>query len=341
MTYTLTPRRLPAFIALLLGAVLAGSALAATSYTAVDTGADGCRYTKMNGKGQFTGYCNAGSRYVCFLTEAGGRSVHGLDQPLEVSLQIPQSLNPQGVLVGDALQSDWPGYRGWIQAPGQAPVLLGTLGGNFSTATDINVKGLVVGFSRESNGNVRGFWVEPGTTELHPMASSGHGDQLARVNGNGTVVGYTFEGGGAFYAKPPYDKLVFLDTLGGAVITATSLNDLGDIVGFASNPAGVLRAYIGKVGSTRITELKTLAGQPALAGDINKAGLIVGQYVRQSDRAWVAFSCTGDCSDWVDLNKVTTGLPAGVLLNDARDVNNRGQIGATGSDGRTYLLTPQ
>ncbi len=44
MTHTLTSLRLPAALALLLGAAISGSAIAATTYTALDIGAPGCAY---------------------------------------------------------------------------------------------------------------------------------------------------------------------------------------------------------------------------------------------------------------------------------------------------------
>ncbi len=341
MTHTLTSLRLPAILALLLGAAISGSAIAATIYTALDIGAPGCAYAKMNGKGQFTGNCfNQPVVGQSFITDPNGRNVHTLEGLAALRGVTPTGLNPQGTVVGFGFTEGWLGQqRAWFQVSGQPMVVLGYLGNGASRAADINVKGLLVGSSPDASGRSRGFWVEPGTTELHPMASSGGSDELLRVNGNGTVVG-SVSSSLAFYAKPPYTQLVYLDTLGGSHSTAVSLNDLGDIVGHATNTAGVYRAFAGKVGRSSIIELRTLAGHDAKAWDINKAGLIVGHSVRESDLQQVAFSCTGDCSDWVDLNSVTTGLPEGVLLTKAQDVSNRGQIGAYGSDGRIYLLTP-
>jgi probable HAF family extracellular repeat protein len=100
------------------------------------------------------------------------------------------------------------------------------------------------------------------------------------------------------------------------------------------------RAVVGQVGSETMTELATPARYDSSAWGINDQGLIVGGYVPNDYGEPRAFTCSDDCSDFVDLNTVTSGLPAGEILYVAVQVNNKGLITAY-SDTHTYLLRPK
>jgi probable HAF family extracellular repeat protein len=75
---------------------------------------------------------------------------------------------------------------------------LGTLGGNWSTAWDINDHGQVVGYSSVDQGKSRAFYwdTENGMIELPTFG----GNSLARsINNNGEIVGYSYDNEGNFY----------------------------------------------------------------------------------------------------------------------------------------------
>jgi probable HAF family extracellular repeat protein len=77
-------------------------------------------------------------------------------------------------------------------------VNLGTLGGDWSTAWDINDHSQVVGYSSIGSGNTRAFlWDrEYGLIELPTLG----GNSLARaINNNGQIVGYSYDSEGQFY----------------------------------------------------------------------------------------------------------------------------------------------
>ncbi|MCH8549687.1 MAG: hypothetical protein LAT80_12505 [Balneolaceae bacterium] len=75
---------------------------------------------------------------------------------------------------------------------------LGTLGGDWSTAWDINNHGQVVGYSSIGDGKSRAFIWDPenGMIELPTLG----GNSLARsINNNGEIVGYSYDENGRFH----------------------------------------------------------------------------------------------------------------------------------------------
>lgn len=84
----------------------------------------------------------------------------------------------------------------WTEAGGMES--LGTLGGNWSTAWDVNDNGQVVGYSDIGDGENRAFvWHEDyGMIQLPSLG----GNSLARgINNNGEIVGYSYDADGNFY----------------------------------------------------------------------------------------------------------------------------------------------
>jgi probable HAF family extracellular repeat protein len=347
----LAPRRLPALISLLLGAALCSSALAVT-YKAKDigdVGPGGCYFNKMNLKAQIVGACFEADdvAYTAYATDAKGKNIHTVGK-LSGNWSWTNGLNDDGVLVGDATIAGDVISHAWIQQPGGAMTDLGTLGGDNSFALNINNKGLIVGNSQfDASGSFHGFVIQPGTSKMIDVGNLG-GTQLSVwrvtekgiIGGVGTLAGDTeFRG---FYAKPPYSKLVVLNSFGGSSTSVGGINESGVIVGTSRTAGDALRrAFVGKVGSKAITDLGTPAGQNSVASSINNKGQIVGSYRRAADNLSAPYLCTNDCSDFLDLNTVTTGLPAGIELRNAQGINDKGLITGQGSDGRIYLLTPQ
>jgi probable HAF family extracellular repeat protein len=80
----------------------------------------------------------------------------------------------------------------------QGMLSLGTLGGDWSTAWDINDSGQVVGYSSIGDGESRAFFWddENGMVELPTFG----GNTLARaINNEGEIVGYSYDDSGNFY----------------------------------------------------------------------------------------------------------------------------------------------
>ena len=222
----------------------------------------------------------------------------------------PFAINDRGQIVGlDA-------YRGFLYENGRL-TRIGTLSrvpqGNRSRASALNRQGQVVGWSTI--------------------------DSRVRVNtGELPTHAFLWQRGG--FSGPLRD----LGTLPGWVNSyAYSINDRGEVIGSVSdaaggpygvNPEGSAQAFLWRSG--KMTGLGTLPGKgDSEAYGINSAGAIVGASGHR------AFLWQGGTMS--DLN---TRLPlgSGWTLEDARAINNKGQITGRGTrDGQphAYLLTPR
>ena len=74
-----------------------------------------------------------------------------------------------------------------------------------------------------------------------------------------------------------YQQVIDLGTLGGTSSRASSINDSGQIVGYATNSSGYKRACLfDSTGGSANTDLGTLGGSQSNAYSINNNGKIVG-----------------------------------------------------------------
>ena len=110
---------------------------------------------------------------------------------------------------------------------------LGTLGGDFSVATDINQIGHVVGFSTTSSGETHGFYWD-GTSMLDLGTLGGDRSVARAVNDRGRVGGQSTTSAGethAFVWNYATKAMRDLGTLGGTVSRALAINNRGEVTG--------------------------------------------------------------------------------------------------------------
>ncbi|MHC4111149.1 MAG: HAF repeat-containing protein, partial [Planctomycetota bacterium] len=123
------------------------------------------------------------------------------------------------------------------------------------------------------------------------------------------------------FAAPPRYEIVDLGTLGGIHSAGRSINDKGQVVGYAENSLGLERATLfDPTGKGNNIDLGTLDGQYSDAYSINRAGQIVGKASNASGYTHATlFHPTGEGNN-IDLGTLDGNR------SEASSINDNGQI---------------
>lgn len=213
-------------------------------------------------------------------------------------------------------------------------------GSDFSIAQGINEAGQVVGFSGASTGTRAFLWTDGAMTNLGDLSGGADLSAAQGINAAGQVVGYSNASTGdrAFLWKNGVMSDLG-DLPGGADRSyGYGINAAGQVVGYSNAGTGD-RAYLWQNGS--MTDLGSLSGfaDESRAYAINDAGRIVGKSGHIGNERAVLWQ------DGVlfDLNELVGVAGSGLTLNEARGLNDVGQIVGSGTTGsgasHGFLLT--
>lgn len=198
---------------------------------------------------------------------------------------------------------------------------LGTLGGNVSSAFDVNSAGKVVGESEASSGGEHAFLFDGSMHDLGVLSGCRNSYGCA-INDSGKVVGYCATTSGLAHAFLYDGTMHDLGTLGGNTCWASDINNTGRIVGESATYSGSYHAYMY---DGVMHDLGTPAGYyNSWAEAINASGKIVGFAQDSGHRHAFLYDGT-----WHDL-----GTLAGRTDSEARAINGNGVIvGDSGASG--------
>lgn len=150
---------------------------------------------------------------------------------------------------------------------------LGTLGGIFSQASDVNEYGEVVGYSKTaSSHDVHAFLWQDGT--MTDLGTLGGASAAGAINNRGQIVGTSTTPAGEQQAILWQEgTMTVLDTLDG-VSGAALINDRGQVLVYASSSIGTSVTFLWEDGKT--SDLATLDGGQLGPLSMNEFGDVVG-----------------------------------------------------------------
>lgn len=365
-------------LALLCAASCSASAASYSMLDIGDLGGAGVVATGLNNLGQVVGYATtAASQQHAFVTGYGGRNMVDVGT-LGGTTSAAWAINDAGQIVGSASLAGNASTHAFVTAGATSQLKdLGTLGGRNSVAYGINNAGQIAGVSDMGSkslvqgathvfvSNGQGALSDAGTLAdpSKPGASALGSTNLkvAGINAAGRIVGsaasdqYLKDSDtGTWYPTGASDGnnlqgfsvnanggswMSITPSVGQVAFNVRGLNDFGYVVGnWMSSRNGFSSAFVIGPNGASFQELGMPGGWSSTAYDINNLNQIVGGATFSSTSSvWHAFVTVGGTV--VDLNSLVD-LTDGSYLTVARAINDGGQIVASASNGRTYLLSP-
>jgi probable HAF family extracellular repeat protein len=218
--------------------------------------------------------------------------------------------------------------------------ILGAFGGRVGVAYGINDSGQVVGYADTADGRSHAFLYDAGVMSDLGVLPGTNNSVARSINSSGQIAGWSFTVNSSILALRRAfiysgGRMTDPGGFGGDDTTATSINDIGQVVGSSEKSDGTARAFLYENGT--MSEIGALpGGHTEIAYDINNFGQVVGYAWIAALRDYRAFLYSGGVV--YDLNSL---IPpdSGVVLRVANAINDAGQIVCT-SDSGSFLLSP-
>jgi probable HAF family extracellular repeat protein len=176
------------------------------------------------------------------------------------------------------------------------------------------------------------FITGPNGTGVRGLGTLGGESAIAYgINNAGQVVGRSDTAEGVqhgFITGANGEGMSDLGTLGGDFSAAFAIDAAGQVAGASTTAENDTHAFITGPDGYGMRDLGTLGGDSAMAYDINNAGEVVGSSGTPSGISHAFITGPGEAG-LTDLN-LLVDLPRGVILTEARGINNSGQVVAAG-----------
>lgn len=189
---------------------------------------------------------------------------------------------------------------------------LGTFGGQFSAALDINASNQIVGAATLVDGTLNPFLYENGLL-INLGTLGGPAGIASAINSVGEIVGQADNAGGSrrgfFYRN---GSMTEIPTLGGTESRASGINNTHQIVGRARLSGNNEHAFLFENG--QMFDLGTLGGTTSWANAINASGRIVGGSHTLPNQSWHAYLYENGVMS--DLGTLGGGQSVAFNLND-------------------------
>lgn len=230
----------------------------------------------INGKGEIVGYITVGGyRHASFwdknydVTDIG-QSLGAIDNQAKVINDKDHAIIDTTDIMGNSKAYVWSKDTGILY--------LGSLGGSYSHAQDINNHGQIAGDSDTATGRGSFIWENGVMTNIGSLSGNfNDGTYAYDINEKGQIVGESINSAGKAHAYI-WDKqhgMTDLGTLSGDELSiANAINDKGQVVGGSYNLTGERHAFIWEKGVMK--GLGSLGGDYSEARDINNAGEVIG-----------------------------------------------------------------
>ena len=225
----------------------------------------------------------------------------------------------------------------WDRSNFKAKHIGALLGGDYSSASDVNDAGEVVGVSNTGSAVVPFLWTVKGDPTRIPLLRGDTCGQATAMNKSGHVVGYSSGSNGARAFL--WRRNLGLSDLGvlpgGSHSTASDVNDANEVVGTSGSSNGERAVLWTKAGNIR--NLGTLPGDWASeAVAINNSGEVVGSSKGPGGTRAFVWSREGGMQE--------LGILPGRDSSRAMDINDSGEVVGSSANGmgeRAFIWTKQ